>query len=297
LQKKYPKGHFIMLLGKKNKGIAELLPIKSEIFVYEKSFLHDLMMLRELRKRKIDVLIDLMDNPSSTSSLLIPLIAPKYSVGIKKENEVSYSITVPLLDRSKYHISRRLLELAKPFGIDPDQIPLRPVLRDLHAEKKEGRIGLVLSAGVEDRELPLEVNSEIASKIIANAYAKEVILFCHPSDRQRFSQMVKGLDTPHVVLAQLANSFAEYAEQLASCEIIITPDTSAVHLSSAYGIPAVVITNPFPPTLHYWTPIGVPFELIVSEPSVKSANADVVIVYLEKLLERVKTEKGEVIPV
>ncbi|HEY6171700.1 MAG TPA: hypothetical protein VIX80_05525, partial [Candidatus Kapabacteria bacterium] len=40
------------------------------------------------------------------------------------------------------------------------------------------------------------------------------------------------------------------------------PDTSAVHVCSAYGIPVLMIARTFPPTLHYWTPIGVEYRMI-----------------------------------
>jgi len=61
-------------------------------------------MLRNLRKRKIDILIDLIDNTSSTSSILISAITPKFSIGIEKDNSASYDATVPLVDRSKNHM-------------------------------------------------------------------------------------------------------------------------------------------------------------------------------------------------
>ena len=77
LYKKYPKAHFIILLGENNQGIADLLPIPCEVFIYKKKPLEDLSMLQKLRKRRVDVLIDLIDNPSSTSSILTAAISAR----------------------------------------------------------------------------------------------------------------------------------------------------------------------------------------------------------------------------
>jgi len=288
MYQKFPEAHFIMLLGEKNKGIADLLPIPCEVIIYKKKLFSDLLMLRNLRNRKIDVLIDLMDNPSSTSSILIAAISARYSAGIEKENASAYNVLVPLLDRAQYHITRRLLELARPFGIDPEGIPLRAVLKDIPAKKIDGRVGLVISAGVIDRQLLPEVNSEIASEIIAKEYASQVMVFCDPKDRDPLGQMiVSKANNTRIVLAPVSNTFPDYAAILKTCEFVITPDTSAVHLCSAYHIPVVVMTNPFPPTLHYWTPIDVPYELI-HEVGVRSLDSKTVVKHFEKLLEKVK---------
>jgi ADP-heptose:LPS heptosyltransferase len=287
MSKKFPTAHFIMLLGEKNKGIAGLLPIPCEVIIYKKKFFSDISMLRKLRKRKIDVMIDLMDNPSSTSSILTSMISAKYSIGIKKENSSVYTTLVPLLDRSKYHITRRLLELVRPFGIDPESIPLRAVLKDVPAIKVDGRTGLVISAGVIDRQLLPDVNTEIATEIIARNYAGEVMIFCDPKDRALGESIVKKSHNSQITLAPISKTFSDYAALLRTCEYVITPDTSAVHLCSAYNIPVVVMTNPFPPTLHYWTPVDVPYELI-HEVDVRSLQAATVIERFEKLRETVK---------
>jgi len=285
LYKKYPNGHFIMLLGEKNQGIADLLPIPCEIIVYRKKPLADIAMLRKLRKRKIDVLIDLMDNPSSTSSILTAAISAKYSIGINKENASSYNITVPLVDRSKYHIARRIAELLRPFGIDPDTIELRARLHNVSGEKVIGRLGLIISAGVPERQLLPEINSEIAKGVLQNPNINQVMLFFHPKDRKEAESIQRETGNSQVVLAPLTHTFHEYASLLKTCEYVITPDTSAVHLCSAFNIPAVVIASPFPPTLHYWTPIGVPYEMITQE--IRTLNYATVLDHLQLLIQKV----------
>ena len=287
LYTKYPKGHFILLLGSKNKGIAPLLPIPCEVLVYQKKLFSDLRMLTDLRKRKADVLIDLIDNPSSTSSIIATAIAATYTIGIEKENASSYNVIVPLLDRSTFHIARRILELLRPFGIDPEFVQTRPILKPPKQKRIAGRVGLVISAGVPERELTPDAYAEIAKGIIEGGSAEQVLVLADPRQRSLAESMVVKINEPSIILAPLTNSFEEFATQLATCELIVTPDTSAVQLCSAYNIPVVILANPFPPSLHYWTPIGVDYELIAVEPNVKHTSVAEVLYRLKALQKKV----------
>ena len=287
LKAKYPNAHFIMLLGENNKDIAPLMPFEMEFVIYRKHILEDIEMLRKLRHRKIDVLIDLMDNPSATSSMLTAMIAAKYSVGIQKENASMYNVLVPLLDRAKYHVTRRITELASAFGIDPETINLKPTLKSQNVEQIRGRVGLNISAGAESRCATIETNARIASGIIAEQLANEVIIFSLPKERKKAEAIITLANDNRVMLAPETATFNDFAKQIAQCEILITPDTSALHIASAYGIPVVGLYAPFPSWLHYWTPIGVEYEMIIQEPNLSFLDAEQVIAALKTLRHKI----------
>jgi ADP-heptose:LPS heptosyltransferase len=282
LQEKYPDAEMMMLLGENNKGIAPLLPIRCETFIYKKKLFSDIALLRSLRKKNIDVLIDLQDNASATSSILTVAIGATYSIGIEKENTSSYNVLVPRLDQSKHHIARRIAELLTPFGIHPDALSLKPVLKDIPFTKVEGRVGIVFSAGAIDRYIPVTKSVEIAKEVIETDLASELLIFSHPKDEMYVKQIVTTVNDPRVKPSPTTNSFKEYASLLRSCSIVITPDTSAVHVCSAYGIPVLMIARTFPPTLHYWTPIGVEYRMI-SKDDLSDVDVKEVITYYRQL--------------
>ncbi|HYM20281.1 MAG TPA: glycosyltransferase family 9 protein [Candidatus Kapabacteria bacterium] len=277
LNAKYPNGRFIMLLGKNNIGIRELLPIECEVHIYRKRIFRDIIMLRKLRRRKIDVVIDLMDNPSATSSMLVAALSPRFSIGIEKDNSTSYNIRVPLLDRSQYHIGRRIAELLRPLGIDPEVLSLKPVLKSVNITPVPGRIGFNLSAGTPDRYLTPATNRGIMEGLLSYNDVKEIVLFSHPKDRAAAESLLSEIHSARAALAPMTHTFKAFAEQITSCELLITPDTSAVHLASAFGIPLVAMYLPQPPTLHYWTPTGVPYEMIVHGPTLATLSSDEVL--------------------
>lgn len=262
LREKYPNADIMMLLGENNKGIVPLLPVRCETFIYQKKLFSDIALLRSLRKKNIDVLIDLQDNASATSSILTAVIGATYSIGIEKENASSYNVLVSQLDRSKYHIARRIAELLTPFGIDTNTLSLRPILKDIPFIHVERRVGIVFSAGALDRYIPISKSAEIAKAIIETGLADEILIFSHPKDEVYVKEIVTIVNDARITPSPMTNSFKDYACLLRSCSIVISPDTSAVHICSAYGIPVLMIARTFPPTLHYWTPIGVEYRMI-----------------------------------
>jgi len=288
LYKKYPKGRFIVLLGENNAGIADMLPIPCEVVIYRKKLFSDLAMLWKLRKRKIDILIDLMDNPSSTSSILAAMIAARFSVGIEKENSSIYNVLVPLIDKEKNHIARRITELLRPFGIDPETVSYTPQLKNSMTEQVKERAGLVISAGTQSHYAPNKVNAEIALGLLSQNFASEVLVLFDPKDKARAEELIGLTNDPRIKLAQPTPSFFGYAKQLASCEFVVTPDTSSIHLCSAYHIPVVGMYAPLPPRLHYWTPIGVPYEMIVQSPSLEFIGSETVMDKIGSLMEKIK---------
>src|ERR1051325_6812218 len=95
LRKKYPDSKIAILLGKNNRGAAPLLPGNCEFFFYSKNLSKDITTLRLINWRKFDIAVDLTDNPSVTSSILLAGIGARLTVGVEKENSLSYDITVP----------------------------------------------------------------------------------------------------------------------------------------------------------------------------------------------------------
>jgi len=264
IAKKYPKAKLMMLLGENNKDIAPLLPIRCETFIYRKKLVEDIKLLRQLRRRHIDVLVDMTDNASATSSIVTAIVDARYAIGIEKENAESYNVRVPRLDRGRYHISRRIAELLRPFGIDPETASLAPILRANGVQKIHGRIGFNISCKPERYQTP-EVNAEVVRLLAAEDVSHEVLIFGQPSHAGDVKRIVTLAANEKVKAAPITRSYAEFANTLATCEYIVSPDTSVVHLGSAFSIPMVVFFSVSPPTLQHWTPVGVAYEMIVKE--------------------------------
>lgn len=289
IRRKFPKAKITMLLGGNNRAIAPLLPAGCETVVYTKNPKIDRPMLRSLRGQ-FDVMIDLTDNASVTSSMLVASIQPKVAIGIEKENAVVYDVVVPRIDREKHHITQRIAELLRPLGIDPASVDLRPQLQLRKDEMVRGRVGINISAGSESRYAPEEVYAKIAVAVSTIDGVEEVTLLCEPADKiiaERIALLTLGEETSQKIkVLGPTPSYAEFATLLSTCEVLITPDTSIVHLGAALELPMVVIYAPIPPGLHYWTPVGVPYEMCIQRPSLASLEPGTVISLFSTLWKR-----------
>ena len=281
LRKKYPKSKIAILLGNNNKGAASLLPGNCEFFIYSKNLSKDIATLRAVNRRKFDIAVDLTDNPSVTSSILLAVIGARITVGVEKKNSISYDITVPSLTKHTTHITERVAELLRPFGIDPKKVDRSPKL-NLQSEKVSGRVGLNVSSRTPDRSAPAEACAKIAEGLLDQG-VDEILVFAAPHERWRGEDVVKAVRDTRVRLAEHTHSFREFAEQVATCKYLVTVDTSIIQIAAAAGIPMVLLFNPMYETTP-WTPVGVPFEIHTQFPDLTSLEPEPVLALFRRLI-------------
>ncbi len=280
LRERYPNSKISILLGKKNAAAAPMLPIPCDVFVYRKQPAEDWKMLRALRKQKIDIAIDMTDKASVTSSILLTMIGARVTIGVEKENSVVYDVTVPRLNTETVHVARRTAELLRPFGIDPDTVNLQPRAK-IAINRVAGRVGFNVSARVPERCAPAGASAAIVAGLLKSGI-REVVIYADPDDRTRGEEIVRTVNNPRVTLAPNAPGFPAFAEQIATCEYLITTDTSVVQIAAAAGIPTLVLFNPTP-GLHFWTPQGVPFEEYVQHPQLAALEPQPALALFKKL--------------
>ncbi len=283
LHERYPNSRMAILLGRNNEEVIPLLPFPIETFVYRKNFFADIRLLRNIRQIHFDVAIDMTDKASVTSSILLAKIGAKIRVGIQKENSVVYDITVPRPSQMDVHITERVAELLRPFGIDPATVDRRPHLK-LEVQRQNGRIGLNISSRTPDRSAPTKASAEIALGALGFGFS-EILVLCAPHDRQRGEETVRLANDPHIHLAEHMPTFAQFAQQIASCEYLITVDTSVIQIAAAANIPMVLMFRPMNDE-HPWTPVGVPFELYTQYPSLTELEPQPVLNLFKKLIGR-----------
>lgn len=276
LRQKYPEARIDIMLGDNNFTVQQLaLTYCDTVWRYTKNLTKLLRLMRSLRQVKYDVVIDLIDNPSVTSSLLVRGTGARFSVGIDKENAAAYSHVVPLLDRTQVHIVHRIAQLLLPFGIDPSAINLdveyplsekdiRSAQSKLPAKKHTFRLGINISGRGEEMYWGQENFIRLVRKIQRTLPAFEVLLLGSPdyAEEARCIYEATYLDGA-VALAPTVSSLHEFAALLHECDAVLTPDTSVVHLAAAWKRPTVVlfVFNEF--GLAHWTPFHTPHRALV----------------------------------
>lgn len=276
LKKHYPSATVDFLLSTNNHFVLEHEPLVHNRWIYRKNLLGAIATLRTIRRERYDFVIDLMDNPSTTSTVICLCSGGRWTVGLRKENAYAYDISVPLLSRKETHIVDRLGRLLTAFGIDSE----REELRIRYATSKEsdqfagdflvqndlrGRfiIGMNISPGHGVRFWGRKNYQELLRSLLAEDPVSKFLLLYQPADRGEAASIAEPF--PQVLLSPVTPSFDRFAALVRELDLLITPDTSAVHLAAAFNIPSIVLYVQSNKSLRIWEPYGSPTETLVTD--------------------------------
>ncbi len=292
LKAHYPDLQVDVLLSQYNASMSvHLRRYAQHCWVYEKSPLKFLSLLRALRARHYDVVIDPMDNPSATSSLFITALRCT-SVGIEKSNAPIYTHVVPMLERHSVHIIERMAQVLLPFGISPAredlhlEYPLSAEARML-GQRRLGekmapyRLGINLSARDPWRYWGRENFIKFIQAFQERARDVEIILFAAQSDAEDAHCIGKVTATK---VAPFVLTLDEFAAMLVQCDFLLTPDTSIVHIAAAWQVPQVVLYSRVEGLPMVWLPYRAPhFALETSSESIRAISVEDVLNAVESL--------------
>lgn len=251
IRRRYPSATIGMVMSTNNTAVRFAVePFVDRIHVFRKGVLDLLRLRREIRAAKYDVVIDLMDNASSTSALLIQGSRAPLAIGVDKENRRVYTHVVPLADRTAVHIVERVARVVWPLGFDIDPTHLRPLLPDVGdgmfsaTHHTPWILGVNISGSDVDRMYPENLLNDVFSSI-AISYARhihegslEIVLMSAP---QHHAIAERIAEKYHLRLLPPMPSYRDFSNAIGSCSMFFTPDTSAVHVAAAWNIPSVVL--------------------------------------------------------
>ena len=106
-----------VLADKKNHFVFRNNPAIDNVIVFEKGFRGLFTINKIIKENKIDAVIDLHDDVSTTVSFLIVLSNVKYKFALRKSNFTIYTHLVDRLDPIQNHVIDRILNITKLFNI------------------------------------------------------------------------------------------------------------------------------------------------------------------------------------
>ncbi len=293
----FPEATVELLLSRNNWEVRRAVqPYVQQCWRYEKRPYAILRLLHQLRRRTYDIVIDLTDNPSVTSSLLLEYIKAPIRIGISKGNDAAYTHVVPSADRARTHIVERIARLLFPFGVDPSTEDLQleyPITEEdrAWAESVLGpcrgayRMGICISASHPSKYWGRDNWSYFLLEIRRRYPEAELLLFASPayaSEQQALSQATGVHPAP------LVPSFHSFAALLERCHVLVTPDTATVHLAAAWQRPSVVLYVWDRSELMPWFPYRSPYEAVyTTQGSLYTLPVEDALAAVERLLRRI----------
>ncbi|MCX6153106.1 MAG: hypothetical protein NT007_02980 [Candidatus Kapabacteria bacterium] len=292
-----PDAEIDIILGKRNQEIqSSIKSYFNNIFVFDQTLFKAIILIIQLRRRKYDLIIDPFDKPSSTSSLIIKLSGIGNSLGFRTHSSVC-THQVVALDKNKYHIIERTAQLALAFGICPNSSNIIPefIIDDEEKIRAQSRIGkfskdtrvaIVLFGSSDSKFWGINNHIEFINKIKTQKSEIEFILFATKDHNDILHNIA---DQTGALAAPIANNIIEYAFLLYQCDMIFTPDTSAVHFATAWKKPVIAL---FPYDLGNngmpWYPYKTPNRTLVAENgNIETINVNSVIEAFDSLFREI----------
>ncbi len=275
-----PEIELEVLASRSNRIFLENDSRISACWTYTKRPWQDIGMLRKLRKRNYDVIIDLICLDSVTSLFISQFTGRNVRrIGIgKKRFEKYYTEHVPLNPDGYEHIVDTTLKTLAYIGIDRSQFigqaPLQlpgptleradsfiAALRDSSEPATASVIGINISAGKPNRIWKMENFVELIAKLSSTAEETIIVIFCSPNDRGRAETIQRLSGTPTHLLPDGLN-ILDVSALIAKLDMLITPDTSVIHIARQYNVPVVGMYPTHGRSSAQWKPYGQPDGLV-----------------------------------
>jgi ADP-heptose:LPS heptosyltransferase len=227
------------------------------------------LTLARLRARRYDLLVDINDAASSTSALIARLSGARCTLAFANaKSRAAFDATVQAPASAESHVLERLGCMADALGLAWKKRDLRPAcplpLEDeareaLALRRAVGPRGLVvalnLSAGHPSRLWAPEKWRGLAASLLA-ASPRVRLLWLHlPADAALKAEASAGLSAVRQVSLPPA-SFASFCARIKASQMLVSPDTSAVHAASAFQVPVLGLYPEPAWNFKSWAPFG-----------------------------------------
>lgn len=280
LKKRYPHIKISILASPKNLTIIKHDPRFDKIFLYRKNIWRDIMELLSIRRERFDVVVDMICDDSVTALFLSQLAAsgkPRIGVGKIKFREY-YDFNYDHRMDNAGHIIENTLKLLNALGIESGAISgYSPPFIDANSLKKAAQfmgriskeipalrqIGFNLSAGSPTRVWAERKSVELVQRILDHNEDCTVILFSMPADRHRGEKLVSRFHR-RVHLIPEGLNLMDVSALISKLDVLITPDTSLVHIARSFRIPVVGLYSRFMKNFLLWRPYGQEIGAVVS---------------------------------
>jgi ADP-heptose:LPS heptosyltransferase len=288
-----------VLADRKNHFVFNNNPEIEEVMIYDKGLVGFFKTLKTINSKKFDVIFDMHDDVSTTVSFLIAAVKCKNKIGLQKSNKNIYTHTVPRPDAKKYHVIERLSSFSEILGFiytknelkinySPTNQSFKKVneIIDNIFDKKRFLLGINISAGSDARFWGIENYKLLVNKL--NQYDINLLLICHDKDYNKAKEIIEVR-----FILNPSKEFDLFAAAIQSLSMLFSPDTSAVFLADAKGIPVFEMFVKFKLEEVLWTPFNSDFESVVTEePNLHNIRFEEVWNKFQPFLEKYLNHKG-----
>ncbi len=155
----------------------------------------------------------------------------------------------------------RWVRLVEAFGMpgDPDDVA---IARPLAPAEVPGAVVIHVGAFYGSRQWPVERFARVAR--VLTEQGRRVVLTGSAAERPRAAAVARQAGVEMAAVQAGRTGLAGFAAQIAGARLVVSADTGAAHLASAYAIPSVILFGPAPP--QEWGPPPGP-HIVLTDPA------------------------------
>jgi ADP-heptose:LPS heptosyltransferase len=233
----------------------------SKVLVYRKDPVSLLFLLIRLQFIKFDWWIDPKDHYSKEASFLAKICRAKKKIGFNKTPDKPFSIGLPS-DKDNFlcHAVERNINSLLPLGIPkvtnfipelfPDQ-SLQKDIREKYTSSPDDSVLINISAFHPERYWQTEKWIFVVTTCIKKQY--RVFLTFKPEDLP-LAEFIKN-QAPEAVIFR-STSINDVVALMQNIGFVITPDTSIVHIATAFNVPQIALFTNLQSNLHKFKPLS-----------------------------------------
>ena len=257
LKREYPEINISVLASKVNQIVLDNNPYVDKVYInYKNNLFRDLPTLLKLRNKKYDVCVEFDHSVIPHSIARLRIIKPKKIISVVKEGR--YGVKGSELGLYDYftekskdaHFRDIWLNTLSPFGVIPKSKQYDLFCTDQQKKKaidfllqfqNKIIIGINLEGAVKDKRITPDKLKIICTGLYQANKDVQIVLLSSPKTYEDTIRLSKNMGLSYVFSSYKTESILDVAALIQNLQLIITPDTSIVHIASAFNVPIVSI--------------------------------------------------------
>ena len=257
LKRAYPEINISVLASKQNRDVLVNNPYVDKIYTNHKNnLLGDLPTLLKLRKMKFDVCVEFDHSVIPHAIIRLRIIKPKKVISVLKKGR--YGLQGKQLEIYDYytekpknsHFRDIWLNTLNPFNVKPESKKYDFFCTDQQKKKainfllqfqNKITIGVNLEGAVKGKRITPDKLKVICRGLYKANKDVKIILLSSPKTYEDIIRLSKKMGLPYVFSSYKTESILEVAALIQNLQLVVTPDTSIVHIASAFNVPVVSI--------------------------------------------------------
>ena len=270
LKNVYPNVSISVLASAENKDVIRYNPYIDNIYTnYKNSILNDLPTLLKLRKKQFDVCIELEHSVIPHAIFRLKIINPKKIISIHKDGRYGVKGSeLQLYDYftkkdKKNHFGKIWLDTLIFFGITPSSYRYDIFLSNIERDRaksfvfslgKKIKIGINIEGSFPEKCIQKNELKQICSGLFNNYSNIKIVILSSPDRVSKTNKIISELDLDFVIPSYTTKTIIDVAALIEQLDLIISPDTSIVHVASAFDKPIVSIHENNKHSFRLWSP-------------------------------------------